>query len=62
MQDINLAALFCDEFIFMKEGQVVMCGPARETLKNETLKEVFNVDAKIAFDEYAGANQVIFRR
>jgi len=62
MQDINLAALFCDEFIFIKEGQVVMSGPARETLKNETLKEVFDVDSKIAFDEYANANQVVFRR
>ncbi len=62
MQDINLAALFCDEFIFIKEGQVVMSGPARETLKNEILKEVFDVDSKIAFDEYANANQVVFRR
>ena len=62
MQDINLAALFCDEFVFMKEGQVVMSGPARETLKNEILKEVFDVDSKITFDDYADANQVVFKR
>ena len=62
MQDINLAALFCDEFVFMKEGQVVMSGPARETLKNETLKEVFDVDSKIVFDDYSNAMQVVFKR
>jgi len=62
MQDINLAALFCDEFVFMKEGQVVMSGPVRETLKDETLKGVFGVDSKIAFNEYANANQVVFKR
>jgi len=62
MQDINLAALFCDEFVFMKEGQVVMSGPARETLKDETIKRVFGVDSKIAFDDYADAMQVVFKR
>lgn len=62
MQDINLAALFCDEFVFMKEGQVVISGPARDTLRSDTLKEVFDVDSKIVNDEYADAMQVIFRR
>ena len=46
----------------MKEGQLVMSGPVRETLKNETLKEVFGVDSKIAFDDYADAMQVVFKR
>ena len=62
MQDINLAALFCDEFVFMKEGRVVVSGPAADTLKSETLKTVFGVESKIVCDEYADALQVIFKR
>ena len=62
MQDINLAALFCDEFVFMKEGRVVKSGPACDTLRSDTLKEVFDVDSKIVNDEFSDAMQVIFRR
>ncbi|MFC1591552.1 ABC transporter ATP-binding protein [Thermodesulfobacteriota bacterium] len=62
MQDINLAALFCDSLIFMKQGRIAAHGPTREVLSRETLRSVFDVDAKIYFDDYSRSQQVVYRR
>ena len=62
MQDINLAALFCDELVFIDQGRVVGSGPVGDILTPQTLRSVFNVDAKVYFESYTNANQVVFRR
>ena len=62
MQDINLAALFCDELVFIDQGRVVGSGPVDDILTPQTLRSVFNVDAKVYFESYTDANQVVFRR
>ncbi len=61
-QDINLAALYCGNMIFMKEGRVAASGPTDAVLSEETLKKVFNVSAHVAFDSYADARKVVFRK
>jgi len=62
MQDINLAALFCDELIFMTRGRVTACGPIDDILTPDTIRSVFGVDAKVYFEPYTRSNQVVFRR
>ena len=62
MQDINLAALFCDELVFIDQGRVVGSGRVGDILTPQTLRSVFNVDAKVYFESYTDANQVVFRR
>ncbi len=62
LQDINLAAVYCDHLIFMKTGRIAAEGPTNEVLTADTLKKVFNVDAKIHFEDFTGSNQVAFRR
>jgi iron complex transport system ATP-binding protein len=62
LQDINLAAMFCDELIFMKQGQIFIQGETDAVLNRDTLKSVFNVEAHIAFNEYSGSRQVAFRK
>lgn len=59
-QDINLASLYCDHLIFMVAGQVAVCGPADTVLTPNTLETVFQVKAKIEFDDYCNAKQVVF--
>ena len=61
-QDINLAALYCDHLIFMAAGQVAVSGPADTVLTPETLATVFQVAAKVEFDDYCNAKQVVFRK
>lgn len=60
-QDINLAAAFCQELIFFKQGRLVLNGPTREVLSEENLQRVFEVPAKVHYDDYARSAQVVYR-
>ncbi len=59
-QDINLAARFCDELIMMKSGQIEAYGKTAEVLTPESLQRVFDVEARVRFEPFAGASQVTF--
>jgi iron complex transport system ATP-binding protein len=61
-QDINLAAAYCGEIIFMQEGRVAAQGPTDDVLRPETIRAVFGVEAKIYFEPYTGCRQVVFKR
>jgi ABC-type cobalamin/Fe3+-siderophores transport system ATPase subunit len=61
-QDINLAAVYCEYLLFMKQGRIVAHGPIDEVLNPEIMRMVFNVEAKIYFEPYSGAKQVVFKR
>jgi iron complex transport system ATP-binding protein len=62
MQDINLAAAYCDYLVFISRGRIVAHGPVRKILNPDTLQSVFDVDAKVYFEDYCNALQVVFRR
>ena len=62
MQDINLAALYCEHLIFMKQGGIVLEGPTVEVLTPETIREVFGVETKVYREAFSGASQVVFRK
>jgi iron complex transport system ATP-binding protein len=62
LQDINLAAAYCDYLVFMSKGRIVTHGPAGEILNPDTLRSVFEVDAKVYFEDYCNSLQVVFRR
>lgn len=61
-QDINLAATFCDELIFMKNGAIAAHGNNCEVLNSDTIWSVFGVEARVCFEPYIHSNQVIFKR
>lgn len=62
LQDINLAALYCDHLIFMKNGGIVEQGNIEAVLNPETISTVFNVTAKVSFDPFSNRKQVVFRK
>ena len=47
LHDIQLAARFADRLLWMKDGCLIANGPPSETLTQELLKNVFQVNAKI---------------
>jgi iron complex transport system ATP-binding protein len=51
LHDLNLAAMFCDELVLMKEGKVLYQGTPAEVLTEEILSEVYNLKSKIIKDE-----------
>ncbi len=61
MQDINLAALFCNNLIFMKHGKIVAQGPTDDVLNPETIRSVFNVETQVNDHPFSQSKLVVFR-
>jgi len=62
MQDINLAAGYCDYLIFMSGGKIAAHGATQTVLNPETLRTVFNIEAKVYQESYSQSLQVVFRK
>lgn len=61
MHDLNLAALFCDELLFLKEGRLLAHGPVAEILRPDILQMVYNVEATVQHNEFTQSQQVSLR-
>lgn len=61
-QDVNLAALYCDELLFLKEGRLVVQGPTAEAMQAGTLETVYGVSGHIRPHVEYGLPQMDFRR
>ncbi len=62
VQDINLAASYCEYLLFMKKGRIVAKGPTDSVLTPDTIRSVFNVGSKVYFDTFSNSKQVVFGR
>lgn len=62
MQDINLAAVYCDHLVFMSHGRIAAHGATRNVLNPETLRSVFNIETKVYQESYSESLQVVFRK
>lgn len=51
LHDLNLAAMFCDYLYVLKGGYVVAQGTPCEVLTEPLIKEVYEIDCQIAYDE-----------
>ncbi len=60
MHDINLAARFADNLIFIKQGQRIASGPARDSLDSKIIREVFDVESLVAMEQNLNVPQVVF--
>ncbi|MDH4205294.1 MAG: ABC transporter ATP-binding protein [Desulfobacteraceae bacterium] len=62
LHNLNLAAAFCDHIVFMKDGTIVSEGEIDNTLNEQNIKDVFEVDSKVYFDRYSNSKQVVYKR
>lgn len=49
--DISLMARYCDLCIIMKKGEIVAIGKPKEIINPDLIREVYDVDASIGFDD-----------
>jgi iron complex transport system ATP-binding protein len=61
-QDINQAAAYCDDLIFMSRGRIAAHGETREVLTPDAIRGVFEVDARVHYDDYSQALHVVYKR
>lgn len=50
IHDLNLAALFCDSLIILKEGKFINKGLAKEIITEKNMKEIYNLDCSILYN------------
>lgn len=59
MHDLNLAALYFDRLIVLKEGQVVADGTPSQVLSEKMISEVFGATVKVEVHPTAGVPHII---
>ena len=62
MQDVNLAAVYCDYLVFLSGGRIAAHGDTAEVLNPDTIRKVFQVEAKVYAEPYSESLQVVFRK
>lgn len=62
LQDINLAAMYCDRLVCMHAGTIYAHGPLESVLTRENLRSVFQVDAYVEKHPFSGSLQVAFKK
>lgn len=60
LHDLNLAAAYCDELIVMKEGALYMEGTPEQVLTEETLKQVFSIQAGVSKNPFTKKLHLFF--
>jgi iron complex transport system ATP-binding protein len=61
LHDLNLAAAWADEILFLKEGEIAAKGKTKHVMNQENIELVFNVESKVEFNDYVQAKQVYFK-
>lgn len=57
LHDINLAALYCDRLIFLKQGRIAIDGPTEIVFTAETLREIYETDIAVVPHPVTGRPQ-----
>ena len=60
LHDVNLAALFCERIIFLKEGKIVADGATDSVLTPEILEEVYRTRVLVQQIANTGKRQIVF--
>lgn len=60
IHDINLAAMYCDDFLMLCDRKVYTFGDAQKVLTGENMEKVYGVKAKM--DEYNGYRHMILKK
>jgi iron complex transport system ATP-binding protein len=58
--DLNLASSWSDTLLMLKQGEIKAFGNSQEVLTQQTIKEVFNVESIIEYNEHVQAKQVYY--
>ncbi|MEN8139740.1 MAG: ABC transporter ATP-binding protein [Thermodesulfobacteriota bacterium] len=61
IHNLNLAAAYCDEILFMKKGRILEHGPVAEVMEPAIISEVFGVESEVRIDPFNQARQVSFK-
>jgi iron complex transport system ATP-binding protein len=52
LHDLNLAAQYADEVLFLKEGQTIAQGKVLDVMTKEIVEETYSHPVKVSYDDY----------
>ncbi|MDZ7666775.1 MAG: ABC transporter ATP-binding protein [Desulfotignum sp.] len=61
LHDVNLAAGFSHDMLFLKQGRIAAMGDTQSVLTQKNIQTVFNVTSKVEYNAYVQALQVYFK-
>lgn len=61
IHNLNLAAAYCDDLIFMKDGNIHSHGPTAEILTDQVIDDIFGVEAQVIRDSSSQIPQIHFK-
>ncbi len=61
IHNLNLAAAYCDEIIFMKDGRIHQHGKTTTIMTPEIILEVFGVTTEVSHDPFSQVHQISFQ-
>ena len=60
IHDLNIAAMYCDRLIAIRNGLVVGVGTPQELLTEEFIYDMYNVHSKVAYDAESGRMNIVY--
>ncbi|HHW02723.1 MAG TPA: ABC transporter ATP-binding protein [Thermoanaerobacterales bacterium] len=60
MHDINLASMFCDKIILLKDHKIFKMGPLIDVINEKNIKETFNMDVRVHMQKDTGRPLIVF--
>jgi len=60
MHDLNLAALYCQRMVFLKNGRIMVEGPKAQTFTADILSELYETEIRVVHHPVTGDPQAYF--
>lgn len=60
IHDLNIAALYCDRLVAIREGQIVGIGSPRELLTEEFIRDIYEVESRVQIDPDSGRMNIVY--
>lgn len=60
IHDLNIAAMYCDKLVAIKDGIIVACGTPRDVLTEQFIYDMYEVHANINYDSKTGRMNIIY--
>lgn len=61
IHDLNIASMYCDKIYVLKDGCIVAYGKPKDILTKELIKDVYEVDAIVKYDDELDLINIIYK-
>lgn len=60
IHDLNIAAMYCDRLVAIKDGLIVACGTPRDVLTEKFIYDMYEVRTNINYDRKTGGMNIVY--